>query len=645
MKKLKNIGKAALLLCMLSSGLTSCDYLDVVPPEQADLADATKDREATLGFLFSCYGGIRNPMNYQSVEAASDEYVMPILWNNGPQRITWDLNTPAAIADGWSWGNNFYRFIGQCHLFLKELPNAKGITEDDRRLWSAEANFLLAYYHMCALTLYGPCPITDSYIDQNTPESKYNGRMHFDYVKDWICQKFDEVCQDGQLPATRTGDEWGRATSVMAKALKARLLVYAASPLFNGSFPYKDWQNTNFETPGYGKELVSTKYDEQKWKTALDACLEAYEAASNAGYKLLGLSDAQSLYQQAGINLPFVPFKSTSGSTAEKDKEFMERVLLMRYVVTTRYKEGNRETIWGIADQGDIRMGSLPHAVIKNNQGTWKSGYSGVAPTLNTIERFYTENGLPVDKDSKFYQKSEWFQTAGIANRTDIIKLNTRREPRFYAWMAFDGGDYGSRLYGGQPLKLELRNADLHGYNPSSFNRDNCTTGFLSQKFIEPTFAWTASAEESQSKPRPLIRMAELYLNIAECYAALNDVQNTIKWLNPIRERAGVPQLQSSNVDADMSAMKWVQNERFVELWGEGQRYYDVRRWMIAPEMMGAGVRMGLNAISKTNPTFEEFNTPVEVSQDFKWTNRMYLLPLFENEVYKNPQFVQSPGY
>ena len=92
--------------------------------------------------------------------------------------------------------------------------------------------------------------------------------MHFDYVKDWICQKFDEVCEDGQLPATRTGDEWGRATSVMAKALKARLLVYAASPLFNGSFPYKDWENTNFETPGYGKELISLKYDRKKWEVA-----------------------------------------------------------------------------------------------------------------------------------------------------------------------------------------------------------------------------------------------------------------------------------------------------------------------------------------------------------------------------------------
>ena len=56
MKTLKNIGKIALLSLALCGGTTSCNYLDVVPPEQASLPDATKDPESTLGFLFSCYG-------------------------------------------------------------------------------------------------------------------------------------------------------------------------------------------------------------------------------------------------------------------------------------------------------------------------------------------------------------------------------------------------------------------------------------------------------------------------------------------------------------------------------------------------------------------------------------------------------------
>lgn len=646
MKKIKNIGKLALLSFILCCGFTSCSYLDVVPPEQADLSDATRDPESTLGFLFSCYGGVRNPINYDGFEAGADEFVLPPLWNTGVQRIVWDLNSPESNADGWTFGNIYYRYVGQTLLFLKELPNAKGVTDEQKKQYEAEANFLLAYYHMCALISYGPCPITDRYIEQDTPNSEFCGRYHFDYVKDWICNKFDEVCESGKLPAVRTGDEWGRATSVMAKALKARLLVYAASPLFNGDFPFKDWENKNFETPGYGKKLISSEYDEQKWIDAKKACLDAISAAEEAGYALFDIDDARTLYQQQNIPFPFVPFKNPNGgSSASEDKDFLERVLLMKYVVNTRYKEGNRETIWGLADQGNIIIGSLPHRIIKNNQGTWRSGYSGVSPTLNAVENFYTENGLPIEMDNNFYKKTEWFQSAGIEDRADVIKLNSRREPRFYAWIAFDGGDMGCRLYNGSPLILNLKDSQLHGYNPSLFNRDNCVTGYLFQKYIYPSFAYTPSASEEQSKPRPLIRMAELYLNLAECYAALNENEPALNELNKIRRRAGIRELNISDINDNMTMIDWVLRERFVELYGEGHRYYDVRRWMIAPKTMSSGVRLGLSAMDKMDPSFEEFNTPRPVNQNFKWNNRMYLLPLYENEVYKNPQFVQVPGY
>lgn len=66
-----------------------------------------------------------------------------------------------------------------------------------------------------------------------------------------------------------------------------------------------------------------------------------------------------------------------------------------------------------------------------------------------------------------------------------------------------------------------MRNSELHGYNPDLFNRDNCETGFLNQKFFPANYRHTPGGEQNESKPRPLIRMAELYLNLAECYAAL----------------------------------------------------------------------------------------------------------------------------
>lgn len=640
MKLSKTIKTLACTLLLSATVFTSCDYLDVVPPEQAGLPDATKDNDATLRFLYSCYAGVINPFNYSGVEAASDEWVLPELWNETMHRMLYNLNTPASLQDGWRWGNNTYRFIGQCFLFQDQLENAKGVTDEQKKEWRAESEFLIAYYHMMTLMLYGPCPITDSYIPMDANESTYNGRSHFDYVVDWVVEKFDEAAKD--LPATRHQDQWGRATSTIAKALKARLLLHAASPLWNGNFPYPEWKNTKFETPGYGYDLVSTTYSRAKWERAQQAVQEAITLATNAGGNSLYTDEA--MYERENVPLPFVP--GVNANTAE-GQAFLKKVMLMRYLVTTRTTEGNKEIIWGHAGQGNMEIGSQPHFILRHNNGNIIGGYSGVSPLLSTtIEYFYTKNGKRPAHDRQFTANADWFKSAGINGRADIINLNVGREPRFYAWMAFDGGDYGNRINNGNPLRMEARNANTQGYNPSVFNRDNNVTGYFSQKYIKPNYSRTPAGAQNnnQSKPRPLIRLAELYLTAAECAAELGQTDEALRNLNIIRTRAGVPELTTADITAEMPLRDWVRNERFIELWGEGHRYYDVRRWMIAPQTMAQGVRTGLNALI-VNPSFEVFNTPTVVNQPFVWDNRMYLLPLFLNEVYKNPQMVQAPGY
>lgn len=146
---------------------------------------------------------------------------------------------------------------------------------------------------------------------------------------------------------------------------------------------------------------------------------------------------------------------------------------------------------------------------------------------------------------------------------------------------------------------------------------------------------------------RPYIRMAELYLNLAECYAELDDIPNALRNLNEVRKRAGIKELEDSDL-GEMSLIDWIRNERFVELYEEGFRYYDVRRWMIAPEVLKAGSRYGLNGLAE-NPSFDEFNKPTLIDQPFRWDNRLYLMPIWSrqgmDELYSNPQMVQAPGY
>ena len=639
-KKIRNIG---VVIATAACCLTSCDYLDVVPPEQPNLKDAMSSPTRALGFLYSCYAGtnIDLPTAYLGeINSTTDEYVLPQSWGSDGYWGAYAFNTASSTNQNWLWGST-YQYVGQCYLFLQELEKVGNdiATEEEKKLWKAECKFLVAYYHFVTLRRYGPIPITDSYIPMNTPTSEYNGRFHFDYCVDWIANQLDEAAKD--LPAIRTStNEWGRATSTIAKAVKARLLLYAASPLWNGSFPYPNWKNEKFETPGYGKELVSTTYSKDKWDRALAACQEALALALGEGKREL-YNDTQ-YFDKQGLGLPYVP----GVANVPDNVEFLKNVMKMRYAVTTRENEGNKETIWGLSEGFDM-YSRYPLRIIKTTSGTWSAGYSGVAPTLYTFEHFYTANGKLPAKDPKFTPSSEWFESANVADREEIIKLNVGREPRFYAWMAFDGGDYGSKFKGGEPLKLEMRNSELHGYNPSLFNRDHSTTGFLTQKFVDPLteFYEAGGSTSGTSAPTILFRLAELYLNVAECYAALDQPDKAIENLNPIRKRAGIPELTLSDVTADMKAMDWVRNERFVELWNEGHRFFDVRRWALGTTYFAAGKREGLNAESKTNPTFEEFNQRVKINAPYTWENRMYLNPVFYNEVYKNPQMVQAPGY
>ena len=662
-KYMKNWGLSVLTASCL---LSSCDYLDVVPPEQPNLPDATSTYERTLGFLYSCYNGIKsvdpNFNNYlHEFNASTDEYTLPYRWSSDGIWDDYAWNTVTANNQNWIWGTT-YQFIGQCLLFLQEVEKMDQtlIPAGELDIWKAEAQFLIAYYHFITLRSYGPIPITDSYIAMDTPAGSYNGRFHFDYCVDWIVNQLDEAA--AVLPAYREKtDEWGRATSVIAKAIKARLLLYAASPLWNGKFPYPTWKNVNFETPGYGKDLVSSTYDSKKWDRALTACDEALKLAEGAGKHQL--YDDNEYYATQQLSLPYVPglsdmqYDPTIDADAIAEREaFLKTILKLRYMLTTKANEGNSEIIWGNWNKDNSGLyASLPHRILKLNNGTWWNGYSGVSPTLNTVQNFYTKNGLPITEDDEFFNESEWYKPSAYtrAHTNDagqnvilqVANLHLDREPRFYAWIGFDGGDYTSKIWDGQPLKLEMRNPEAHGFS-EGFNRDNSATGYLSQKFLSPKIEFNKSGtgDWGNSYPAIQIRLAELYLNLAECHAAKGDVTNTLAYLNPIRERAGIPALTAADVTEDMTLTEWVRRERSIELWGEGHRFFDVRRWAEGTKYFGAGVRKGLNAGVK-NPTWEQFYTPTELEHPFVWTNRMYLNPVFYNEVYKNPQMVQAPEY
>lgn len=625
--------------------LTSCDYLDVVPPEQPTFEDTMKDKSDAVNFITSCYGGVNrtSPFPYSTFEWSADESVDPPLWQNKNQKTAWGIWSATNAEGYWS---TLYNYNGHVHMFQKvlEMSNPAGATDADRTRWTAEAEFLKAYYHSRLLAMYGPIPVVDTRLEQSTPTEDFPGRSHYDYVVNWIVDKLDKITYD--LPAEGTSSDWGRATSTAAKALKGRVLLYAASDLWNGRFPYTDWKNSNYETPGYGSELVSRTYDRSKWERALTANLEALEYAENEGGRsLITLENMPQNVSQ--VPLPYIPGISAD---TEEGQEFAKRVLMLRSIVNSNEDDGNKEIIWGTFLENDntwINFAPWPKRIQEyNNQ--WVDGWCAINPTLYSIEHFYTANGKLPENDPDFAPKDQWLTSANLSDRPEVIKLNVNREPRFYATFSFDGDDYSPLICDGNPLRVNLRDANKQGYNPDLFNRDYTVTGYFCKKYTAPNIRVSADngKDNRENFAKPLFRLAELYLNVAECYAALDDVPNALKYLNPIRKRAGIDELEESDVTSDMTIMDWVRNERFIELWGEGHRFYDVRRWMIAPQTLGANMREGLNvAGAGKNPTFESLNQRVSVDQQFQWTTKMYLWPISSSEIYNDPQLVQAPEY
>jgi len=218
----------------------------------------------------------------------------------------------------------------------------------------------------------------------------------------------------------------------------------------------------------------------------------------------------------------------------------------------------------------------MPWRVLQKNDGNWVDGFNSYAPYLGSMEKFYTKDGKFLDTT-----QPDLLQRAGVdESRPDIINLAINREPRFYAWMAFDQGDWGTTTAEGKPVRLEMKDSQKQGLNPELHYRDRCETGFLSQKFVRPNRRYDRNGNVTNDRfQRPLIRMAELYLNLAECYAAQGNTPKALENLNKVHQRAGLPAITEADItESERTLTDWILNERFVEFYGEGHRFYN---WML----------------------------------------------------------------
>lgn len=621
---------------LLILSLYSCsDFIDVVPDNIAVIEDAFKTRDSAERVLASLYGWIPDfdAVHSNPALGAGDEIVvndnLAYRWNS---RILSRGGQNKAYPIFGYWGNsgvyNMFIPLRECNIFLEniDIPFDLKLTEKNR--WIAETKVLKAFFHFYLMRMYGPIPIVrENIVVSETIEFVRVGRDTVDDVAGYIVELIDEAIPDLPSVITNTGKELGRITAPAAAALKARVLTTVASPLFNGNKDYEGFVNSE------GRELISTTYDEEKWTLAAKACKEAIEIAEAANH---------SLYR-------FIPDSEVmSDSTIVK--------LSIRNSITERW---NDEIIWGASGRavGDLQNWSqarIAEGLIAEVRNSVRSIW---APTFRIAEMFYSENGVPIDEDKNYpyldrYELviSNEMHKNYIRTGFETVKLHLNREPRFYASLGFDGGIwYGHGVTDeSQALIVEGKAGEKSGLLDTT---EWSATGYFAKKLVyyknvqtESTWGYT-----STSYPFPIIRLADLYLLYAETLNETGDLSGAQNWINLVRERAGLNDVVSSWTSHSVNHQKpnnkdglreIIRQERLIELVFEGHRFWDLRRWKKAHELLNSKIR-GWNVEGTSTSSY--YN--IKSIGTYKFLNRDYLWPISEFDIIRNPNLIQNPGW
>ncbi len=609
--------------------ILSCkSYLDVVPDNVATLDNAFADRASTQKFLATCYSYLPN---------FGDPWVNPGLLASDEVWLNEEQGDPAASLlsknlqstieplinywDGRERGKPLYQGIRDCNIFLENIDRPYDIQETERKRWTAEVKFLKAYYHFWLFKSYGPIPI----VDENLPiytstEGIKTYREPVDDVVEYIVNLIDEAIVDLPEQIQSSTTELGRITTPIALSIKARLLMTAASPLFNGNTDYSALVDNE------GRQLFNPDYSAAKWERAAAAVKEAIDACEANGFRLV-----------------------TEYETNSDLNDTIKQELMLRSIISKRESE---EVIWGSTHftfSYTYQRMAQPLLVSVQSANPVSQFY---AATLRMAELFYSKNGLPIEEDLEYeYDKRFEFQRATSADADYVepgqstVKLHFNREARFYAGVSFDRGAY---VLDPTYRYVQVRAGELATKRNSG---EFSGTGYFVKKLVDAKNNFNGESYAiNYSYPFPIIRLGDLYLLYAE---ALNEIksspdQEVYEYIDKIRERAGLGKVvetwsaYSRTPDKPLTQTgmrEIIQRERLIELAFEGQRFWDIRRWKTATDILSQPIR-GWNI---NGPGLEFYQIKTLWNSQFEPKN--YLWPIRETEIINNPNLVQNPGW
>lgn len=482
----------------------------------------------------------------------------------------------------------FARFKGiRLANILLERIDAAPVDEKYKKQVKIEAKFLRAFNNFEMFKRYGGFQIISKRI--TAEESGSIGRSTVEECVNFIVKDLDEAFDAfADLPAGFAVDaQKGRVNKSAIAALKARTLLYAASPLFNTGSPYISSSNNTLVCYG--------NFNAQRWKLASDAALIALNTATSENFQLL---DDPARRNPAPVN------RAVLGNYRDSWENPDNNELILSYK--------------GFPSSG--RFGHPWQHVLPNMNPPFDGFFSGTAVNHRFVKRYEKKDGTP----------QTW-----AASGNDLVQKYNELDSRFAQTVGFNG----SRFSQNQPI-LETFQGGIHA--------TTCKTGAWMKKLV-PDALYAGNVVPIISVFRfneLLLNYAEAINEFQGPGLATGSTPPIIPVsaydaINRIRQRSGMPPLPAG-LSKDQFRIR-LQNERAIELAFENYRIWDVRRWLIAENdgiMNGALLGLRITTLPANQFRYEEF-----VVENRVFPKRLYLHPYDRDEILRNPKIIQNPGW
>lgn len=588
-----------ILLALALAGTTSCDtdILNQTPLNKFSDAAVWQDPALVETFVNNIYLGIPSPFHTIMLANLVDEAQFNADWETG--NVMKSQITPSYLAvfdDGFwvsherymTW-NSSYKNIRACNLFLEKIETVPFDNQVDKDRLTGEVLFLRAYFYHGLASFYGGVPIlTDTY---TLTDDFTAARNTYEEVITFVAEECDKAA--ALLPESA---DKARATKGAALALKSRVLLYAASDLHNSNASWAGGYS-NPELVGY------TSGDQQaRWQAAKDAA----KAVMDLGmYSLYGAANP---------------------ATAEEAAQNYANIFL---------NNGNSEDIF-LQFNDNLRNPNwdAPNPGLFTGPNGWHN-WGESSPIGQMVDRYEMSDGTEFDWSNPAHKASPY----------------ENRDPRFYASILYEGAQWRPRpadVQAADPIGivqvgsyvkadgsvvagLDTRKGPIEDWNGSY-------TGYYLRKFIDPT---VDHQYNKQTLPFRRFRYAEILLNYAEACLGLGQEEEAKTYINQVRARSGMPPLTESG----QALVERYRNERSVELAYEEQRFFDVRRWMIADKAYEDANGVSVTGNIAADGSISNRKYSVIAIQDREWDPRFYFLPIEIDEMNRNNKLIQNPLY